>query len=268
MILLDGIIDERTSDLSVLHGRDEVFELFVLEQLLKDFDLSADEIESGWTDGAGDGGIDGFYIFINGHLLDDPDEFAWPRRHAAIDVWLITCKHHATFPQAPLVAIIASIQELFDLSVDATEFHGTYSEEVLERRSFFEHAYRRLSIGRPQLWFNIVYASRGDATRLGESVIARARQIEAIVSNLFSSCAARVQFFGATGSLHLTVGLRHFRSIYRSSSTSRPERIVTSSSLDLKITGVSSPMSLVISGVIFSTPTSETSWARAARTTI
>ena len=198
VILLDGIIDERVADSSVTHDRDEVFELFVLEQVLKDYDLSADEIEAGWTDGAGDGGIDGFYIFINGHLLDDPEEFIWPRTHAAIDVWLITCKHHATFLQAPLDAIIATIQELFDLSVDATQFHGTYSDELLELRSFFEHAYRRLSIGRPQLRFTAVYASRGDSTQLGASVIARARQIEAAIVNLFSSCVAGFQFFGAS----------------------------------------------------------------------
>lgn len=198
VILLDGIVDERIGTSSVSRERDEVFELFVLEQVLKDYDLSADEIEAGWTDGAGDGGIDGFYIFINGHLLDDPDEFVWPRTHAAIDVWLITCKHHPTFLQAPLDAIIATIQELFALSVAENQFHGTYSEELLELRSFFEQAYRRLSIGRPQLRFNIVYASRGDSTEVGESVIARANQIEATVVNLFSSCAARFQFVGAT----------------------------------------------------------------------
>lgn len=141
VILLDGIVDERVGASSVPKERDEVFELFVLEQVLKDYDLSADEIEAGWTDGAGDGGIDGFYIFINGHLLDDADEFVWPRTHAAIDVWLITCKHHPTFLQAPLDAIIATIQELFDLSVAENQFHGTYSEELLELRSFFEQAY-------------------------------------------------------------------------------------------------------------------------------
>ena len=42
-------------------------EFLALEQILKDEDLSFDEIMSGLVDGRQDGGIDGFYIFINGH---------------------------------------------------------------------------------------------------------------------------------------------------------------------------------------------------------
>ena len=197
VILLDGIIDERVARSLPSPERDEVFEFFALEQVLKDYDLSADDIEAGWTDGGGDGGIDGFYVLINGHLLDDPDEFVWPRSHASIDVWLIICKHHATFLQAPLDALIATIQELFDLSVETERLHGSYSDDLLEMRSVFERAYRRLSIGRPQLRFNVVYASRGDSFQIGESVVARARQIEGTVASLFSSCSVAFTFLGA-----------------------------------------------------------------------
>lgn len=177
--------------------RDEVFEFLVLEQVLKDFDLAPDEVESGWIDGRDDGGIDGFYIFINGRLLEDDEDFQWPRTHASIDVWLVTCKHHATFTQAPLDAILATIQELFDLSRTKDELHGSYSEDLLDFRSLFHLAYRRLSIGRPVLRFHVAYASRGDSNEVGDSVRARSRQIEATISTLFSSCSVSFNFTGA-----------------------------------------------------------------------
>jgi hypothetical protein len=197
IILIDGIIDQRVADALPSPERDEVFEFLVLEEILKDYDLSRDEIESGWIDGPGDGGIDGFYTIINGHLLDDPEDFFWPRSDASIDVWLLICKHHPTFSQAPLDGILATIQELFDLSREPPELEGTYSEELLELRALFLTAYRRLSIGRPRIAFHILYASRGDTTQIGESVNGRANQIETTIAGLFSSCSVDFRFIGA-----------------------------------------------------------------------
>ena len=198
VVLLDGIIDQRLVESLPSGERDEVFEFLVLEEVLKDYDLSRDEIESGWIDGRNDGGIDGFYILINGHLLEDVDDLVWPRSNASIDIWLFTCKHHSTFQQAPLDSILATIQELFDLGIDSSELSGSYSDDLLTFRSLFHHAYRRLSIGRPVLSFHIIYASRGDTGQVGESVAARGRQIEGTVSNLFSSCYVNFQFVGAS----------------------------------------------------------------------
>ena len=78
-ILLDGIIDDRVNQRLPSDKRDEVFEYLAFEQILKDEDLSREEIESGSIDGRQDGGIDGFFIVVNGHLLQDPESFVWPR---------------------------------------------------------------------------------------------------------------------------------------------------------------------------------------------
>jgi len=198
VVLLDGIIDQRLAEGLPSNERDEVFEFLCLEQLLKDYDLSRDDIESGWIDGRGDGGFDGVFILVNGHLLDDPNDFVWPKSNAAIDVWLFTCKHHATFVQATLDAILATTQELFDLSLSNEQLHGSYSEDLLEFRSLLALTLRRLSIGRPTVSFNMVYASRGDTNDIGGEVNARANQIEAELRKLFSSCSTRFHFVGAS----------------------------------------------------------------------
>lgn len=197
VILLDGIIDQRVADNYPSDRRGEVFELFALEELLKDNDLSSEEIESGWIDGRGDGGIDGFYIFVNGSLLESPSDFAWPRNNAVIDVWLITCKHHDTFKQDTLDSLLATFPELFDLTLEESDLKGSYSDDLLNLRTNFNVAYRRLSIGRPQLKFHIAYASRGDSSQVGDPVAARARQIESIFTNFFSSSTSQFHFIGA-----------------------------------------------------------------------
>src|SRR5260370_38448741 len=56
----------------------EAFERFAIRQVLKDADLSDDEIESGIFAGQDDGGVDSLYFFVNRRLVSDgtflPDE--------------------------------------------------------------------------------------------------------------------------------------------------------------------------------------------------
>lgn len=197
IVLIDGIIEQRLKDRNPSTERDEVFEFFVFEEVLKDYELSKDEIESGWIDGRGDGGFDAAYILINGHLLEDVEQFNWPRSHASLEIILITCKLHSTFSQSTLDAILASIGELFDLGRDSENLQGHYSEMVLEFREKLIFSLRRLSIGRPSVSFSIYYSSRGDTNQIGSEVIARSRQIEVAIDALFSACSAKFHFVGS-----------------------------------------------------------------------
>ena len=101
-VLLDGILDERVAHSVPSSRRDEAFEYFAVEQLLKGYDLSGEELRSGLVDGRDDGGIDACYLFVNGHLIRDADIDALPKRGADVVVWLVTSKHHDTFRQAPM----------------------------------------------------------------------------------------------------------------------------------------------------------------------
>ena len=71
IVIIDHIIKERIDQSIPSKDKGEVYELLANEQILKDLDLSRDEILSGIIDGKDDGGIDSFYVFINGNLLSD-----------------------------------------------------------------------------------------------------------------------------------------------------------------------------------------------------
>lgn len=197
VVLLDGIIDNLFGEEKSPDRRGEIFELFTFQQLLKNYDLSQEEIESGWLDGRNDGGIDGFFIFVNGQLLIDPEIFHWPKRNAEITVWLITCKHHETFQQAPLDLLTASITELMDHSIESESLKGDYSSELKIARNLFFLAYKRLASALTKMSIDYIYSSRGDASELGTSIVARANQIKTRTENLFSSCFVEFTFVGA-----------------------------------------------------------------------
>ena len=188
----------------------ELFERFVLEQILKNFDLSNEELEFGWTDGSHDGGIDGFYVLINGRLLTDPTDFSWPKTGAEIQVFLVTCKHRATFQQVPLDALLASVQELFDLSRTNAQLAGKYSTDIKRCRDMFIAAFRQLSLYRPALTFNIFYASRGETTLLGGSISARAKQLVNLFNQYFSGATATFTALGATELVELHREVKSF----------------------------------------------------------
>lgn len=203
VILIDNILKDRAREGVPSSDQGEVFEYLSAEQVLKDFDLKEDDILSGIVDGKDDGGIDSFYIFINGMLLTDLASFSWPRKSCEIALYIITSKHHDTFEQGVLNNQHATVSELFDLSKDNTDLIGAYNSDVLYKRRLFIEAYKRTASNLSNLSVHFFYVSRGDATIVGENIQARAEQIVSVLKGLFSNCDATYSFVGSSELLAL-----------------------------------------------------------------
>ena len=67
MVLLDALVEKSRTRLGADLPQDDLFELFCLEQILKEHALTYDDLAVGWVDGGHDGGIDGFYTFVDDH---------------------------------------------------------------------------------------------------------------------------------------------------------------------------------------------------------
>ena len=203
LILLDAYLEKKVSDYPDLTNIGELFDFFAFENILKDYDLSYDEIEQGWVDGGNDGGIDGFFVFLDGLLLAEPPQENEVRKRPEIEVVIITCKHEASFRQTPLNNLLASIPELFDLSKEADHFDSTYNDDLLDQRDLFCRTYKELLARQPSLKFKFIYASRGDTTNIAENVSARARVVESRMPDYFSDCSVHFDFVGASELLNL-----------------------------------------------------------------
>jgi hypothetical protein len=64
-IILNTLLEQQKATLDSTLKEDDYFHLFVTEQVLKNFELSYDELEEGIVDNGGDGGIDSIYTFVN-----------------------------------------------------------------------------------------------------------------------------------------------------------------------------------------------------------
>lgn len=197
LILLDSILDTRVMQGVPSNQRDEAFEYLVYQQVLKDYDLSQDEIISASVDGKDDGGIDAIFVFVNGHLITDISTAFWPKSNGELDIYILTCKHRNSFKQEPVNNLIASIEELLDFSIKTQHLNESYNSDVLEKRNIIISTYKKMASILCSFNLYLVYACRGDTEELGENIKARGLQAQALCENYFSSCNVKFQFWGS-----------------------------------------------------------------------
>lgn len=210
VVLVDGLIDDRVKRALPSSDRSEVFEYWAFEQILKDADLSHEEILQGMVDGSDDGGIDGAYLLVNGHPLVAADGFTWPRGDADLRMWIITSKHADGFHQVPIDKMVATLSEFLDLRRAEAELCGAYSENILAFRRLLETAYRRLAPRLRSFVVEFAYASRGDANQVQPPVQARAEQLVELAHSLFGQVEAGFRFYGSTELIALHRRVRRF----------------------------------------------------------
>ena len=159
LILIDSIIEERVSENLPSNRKDEVFEFLSYEQVLKEYDLSADDIKSGSVDGRNDGGIDAIYILVNGHLISDVKNALLPKSNANLEVFFFTCKHRDVFKQDPVNSICTSLQELLDFSKENKNLDGQYNEDIFEKRNIFIATYKKIAIILERLSIKVIFVT-------------------------------------------------------------------------------------------------------------
>lgn len=92
-IILNTLLGQQKNDLDPTLKDDDYFHIFVTEQVLKNFELSYDEIQEGIVDNGGDGGIDSIYTFVNSELIQRDSEPIDGKRNSIIDVYIIQSKN-------------------------------------------------------------------------------------------------------------------------------------------------------------------------------
>src|SRR5215471_11065537 len=96
-IILDKILEQKHQSVAPTLTHAKYFEIFAAGEIVKDYDLSYEEIESGIVGDGGDGGVDAIYLFANGELVQDDTDVSSLKRNVSIDLFLIQAKTSASF---------------------------------------------------------------------------------------------------------------------------------------------------------------------------
>ena len=196
LLLLDEVISDAARARGSAHDG-AFFQLFALAQMLKDRELSPDEIDIGLVDGRDNGGIDAWYTFLDGDVLGDIADVTPRRRAASLDVTIFTCKRHDTFRLEPVLSLYTSMSELLDLARDEPSLAPTHNDDVLTCRAIFKEALVKTARSSPRISFTFYYVSRGDSATIGAAVRARSDALIACVRDLITNCDASFRYIGA-----------------------------------------------------------------------
>jgi hypothetical protein len=203
IVLIDSIVEKTRSLFSSELDDPEYFEIFCFDQILKDFDLSYEELLSGNVGGGNDGGIDGFFTFLNGNLLTetaDEDNF---NRNPIFSIHILTVKHGDTFKQIPINNLLSTLPEILDFQIPIGKLKATYNDSLINNIDIFRNSYINLATKHPNINITITYVCRGDTEVIPPNINSRVGQLKKIVKSMFSNANVNIDLIGASELLSL-----------------------------------------------------------------
>ena len=201
LVLLDQVLAERQERRSPPLPEDIAFELFAIEQVLRDTDLSDEEIAVGRVGGGDDGGLDGIYTFLGDELLDDDAEVISDASGVSagtpLRLWLVQAKRDHSFGETPIDLAESSLRRFLSLTKPDEELRGLYSDAVVGRMNIFRQTWQNLATRRPMLEVRFSYVTRGDTATVNPKVEQKRAELEDLLRELLPGCEAHVELVGA-----------------------------------------------------------------------
>jgi hypothetical protein len=200
-IILDEILKQRHAEVDPNASPSDFFELFAAEQVLKDFDLSYDEIDSGLVGDGGDGGIDAIYFFVNGELVHEDPDYSYLKKNINLEIIIIQAKTSGGFQETPIERFITVSDDIFNLSRDIDTLAHVYNEALLGTIRNFRLVYQQLAAKFPSLRISFFYVCKGE--KPDSNVRRKVDKLENGVLRQFPTAKFHFYFYGASDLLSL-----------------------------------------------------------------
>ena len=195
-ILIKECVAQSFRDSDEYDDEASFFEYFSSSQILKDYDLSDDEIENGIVGSSGDGGCDSIYIFLNKNLvLPDQIDSIIPLKESKVEMVIIQSKRETSFKESAIQKWKDVSNNLLSLSNSLSDFTTRYNDDVRESFGFFRDLYTKLLRSRVKLEFKYIYVSY--AEELHPNVKQQAEELKGLVCKLFPNAKVNIEFVGA-----------------------------------------------------------------------
>lgn len=201
-VLLKECIQQECDENGLYDSLNSFFEYFAASQILKNYDLSDDEISDGIIGGGNDGGCDGMYIFLNNDLISQ-DQLAnlTAPKGSNLTLIIIQAKNTTGFGEDAVMKWKTVSTNLLSISNDINGFKGRYSEQVVESFMLFRDAVTKMV--RSQIKIDIQYYYVTLADEIHPNVESQANELKEIVNQLYPSAKVDVTFLGADDLMNL-----------------------------------------------------------------
>lgn len=195
IVVLDQLLAAQRSSLGYEISEADFFELFSAEQILKEYDVSFEEVQSGIMGATLDGGIDAAYMFINGDIVrEDYDINSLPRK-IHLQIFIIQAKRSQGFSEEAINKFEASFTDLFDLTQEITSLNSVYNQDIISFISKFREVYGASTSKFPNIEFRFAYSSKGNEVH--DNVRRKETRLRAAVNKLYPMASFNLEFIGA-----------------------------------------------------------------------
>jgi len=140
------------------------FEYYCVDQFLKPFAVSDEELRSGLVGGGNDGGADAAYFFVNRRLVQDDTDLD-PKTACKVNLLIVQVKQNQGFSPNEINKLVFFSDDLLDLSRRPTEYGTTYNAKVLEVMRIFKDKYQQIAGAFPEVFIDYYYITQADETQ-------------------------------------------------------------------------------------------------------
>jgi AIPR protein len=186
----------------------DAFERFAMSQIaLRRFGLSVADINSGLVGASNDGGIDGFYVFLNGQELVKSDSVRLSRRQKALDglqrgltldVVVVQAKSETKWDTNVLPKIESALKALLAHDVTAASLRAfPFNEDLVEKALDFHKLRQKLSMLVPVINFSVQYVTFAEYAKVDTYMETKRAQLQqTLADRLPSGSEVTVDYVG------------------------------------------------------------------------
>lgn len=201
-IILEQIIKERCAESGDELTVSEYFEIYSASEILKNYDLSYDDISYGIVGDGGDGGIDSIYTLINGELLKEDTSVNTNQKKNHIELIIIQSKTSASFKEDAVIKFRESAQDLFNLANNPDDYAERYNADLIDKVKLFRDSYSKLAKTFPKIEIRYFYATQGDDVH--PNVSGKVPKLQEDIVKMFGGAEFSFEFIGASELLEMT----------------------------------------------------------------
>ncbi len=167
---------------------DDAFERFAMSLLLKEYGVSPADIEKGLVSGKDDGGIDGFYLFLNRREIVESDSVRLTNRKNALeglqtgvslDVVVVQAKKESNWDTNVFPKIESTLRAIFDGTQSAADLRSfPLNEDIIEKAMTWRKLRAKIAMLVPIVNFRVHYATLAKQPDVNSYMKTKSRQLK------------------------------------------------------------------------------------------
>lgn len=181
---------ERAEGLKVVDS----FLYYCMEQFVKPFGLSDEEILYGITDGPNDGGVDGIYFLVNRGILVFEDTEIESKSTSSVHLIIIQQKSDEGFKPTEINKLTLFTDDLLNLSLPASSLTTKYHPQLIEIMRTFKEKYLSIAGGFPTVTIDYFYITKGDELKPDKNAQDAAAKVKETVNRHLSKADCNFHF--------------------------------------------------------------------------